>query len=158
MPRKECETIEIGAVLVDKATMKAAKEFDTFVKPVKHPELTDFCTQLTSITQADVDSAPLFPQAIAALKDFIGDRDVQFCSWGYYDKKQLEKDAIFHKVELPKMGKHCNIKALFAEKQEIKPVGMKEALDRMSVSLEGTHHRGIDDVRNMVRLLPRIFG
>jgi len=89
--------------------------------------LTDFCTQLTSITQADVDSAPLFPQAIAALKDFIGERDVQFCSWGYYDKKQLEQGAIFHKVELPKMGKHCNIKALFAEKQEIKPVGMKEA-------------------------------
>jgi len=158
MPRKEHETIEIGAVLVDKATLKAAKEFDTFVKPVKHPELTDFCTQLTSISQADVDSAPLFPQAIAALKDFIGDRDVRFCTWGYYDKKQLEQDAIFHKVKLPKMGKHCNIKALFAEKQEIKPFGMEEALDRVGVSLEGTHHRGIEDVRNMVRLLPWIFG
>ena len=36
--------------------------------------------------------------------------------------------------------------------------GMAEALRKVGLPLEGTYHRGIDDARNMVRLLPWILG
>jgi len=35
---------------------------------------------------------------------------------------------------------------------------MAEALQLAEIKLEGTHHRGIDDARNIAKLLPYILG
>jgi inhibitor of KinA sporulation pathway (predicted exonuclease) len=35
---------------------------------------------------------------------------------------------------------------------------MAEALKMAGITLEGTHHRGIDDTRNIVKLMPYILG
>ena len=61
-PTSEMETIEIGALIVCGETLKPVSKFCTFIKPVRHPQLTKFCTSLTSITQADVDNAPTFKE------------------------------------------------------------------------------------------------
>src|SRR5688500_7338416 len=72
VPIEEMEIIELGAVLLD-AVHGVIGEFETFVRPVRHPRLTPFCTELTGITQDDVDRAPGFPQALAAFLQFTGD-------------------------------------------------------------------------------------
>jgi 3'-5' exoribonuclease 1 len=36
--------------------------------------------------------------------------------------------------------------------------GMAGALRRVGLQLQGTHHRGIDDARNIARLLPWVLG
>ena len=54
VPRGEMEIIEIGAVLVEAATFGTLGTFQSFVRPVRHPMLTPFCTELTTITQSDV--------------------------------------------------------------------------------------------------------
>ena len=69
LPKREMETIEIGAVLVDLATLATVDEHQTFVRPVRHPRLHPFCTRLTTITQDMVDAAPLFPDALRATCD-----------------------------------------------------------------------------------------
>src|SRR5690606_20200970 len=56
VPKREMEIIEIGAVLVDRTSFEPIAEFQTFVRPVRHPKLTRFCQELTSITQAQVDA------------------------------------------------------------------------------------------------------
>jgi hypothetical protein len=61
MPRNETEIIEIGALLCDGQTLCPEAEFQTFVRPVRHPRLTPFCVELTTIRQSDVDGAPTFP-------------------------------------------------------------------------------------------------
>lgn len=53
---EKMEIIEIGCVLCD-LSGKIVDEFDTFVRPVQHPALSTFCTELTSITQGNVDAA-----------------------------------------------------------------------------------------------------
>ncbi len=159
LPSRQMEIIEIGAVLVDPASLDPVGEFQTFVKPVRHPVLTPFCTRLTSITQADVAGAPGFPQAIRQLARFIEGRDALFCSWGDYDRHQFEQDARYHKVALPFGGRHLNLKKRFsAELGEEKRYGMAGALRRVGLTLRGTHHRGIDDARNIARLLPWSLG
>jgi inhibitor of KinA sporulation pathway (predicted exonuclease) len=35
-----------------------------------------------------------------------------------------------------------------------KKLGMAKALRHVGLELQGTHHRGIDDARNIARLLP----
>jgi len=162
VPRQQMEIIEIGAVLVDGETLTPKAEFQTFVRPVRHPTLTEFCRELTSITQEQVDAAPGFPEAIGALREFAYDgrpRRPLFCSWGNYDKHQFEQDARFHGVALPFGPAHLNIKAKFSETLGSKKrFGMARALMRLGLPLVGTHHRGIDDARNIAILLPYAVG
>ncbi|GAA6062463.1 hypothetical protein JCM10212_005366 [Sporobolomyces blumeae] len=44
--------------------LEQVDEFHSYVKPTWRPRLSDFCTQLTGITQADVDAAPIFPRLL----------------------------------------------------------------------------------------------
>lgn len=53
MPREEMEIIEIGAVELLSAEAEPTREFSRFIRPILNPELSAFCTQLTSITQRD---------------------------------------------------------------------------------------------------------
>lgn len=160
VPRHEMEIIEIGAVLVDGATLQPVDEFQTFIRPVRHPILTPFCLQLTSISQAQVDAAPGFVEAIAALERFMvkhmrGGPPPLFCSWGNYDKGQFGSDAQHHGVRLPFGRDHLNLKQAFSDAMGTrKRFGMARALRRVGIALEGTHHRGIDDARNIAKLLP----
>ena len=158
-PTTEMETIEIGAVMVNAETFAVIDEFNTFIKPVRHPILTNFCTQLTSIRQEDVDNAPKYPEAIALFKQWLYQySNFLFCSWGDYDRMQIEQDSRFHKVPFPIGANHLNIKVKFSEKQLIKKkLGMAQALAACGLELSGTHHRGIDDARNMAKLVPYIF-
>ena len=159
IPREESEIIEIGAVLVPAATLAIEAEFQTFVRPMRHKTLTPFCTKLTTITQADVAAAPRFPQALAALAAFVRGKSFLFCSWGGYDRNQLRRDATHHRVKLPLGERHLNLKAAFSQRLgESREYGTGQALRRIGLSFAGTHHRAIDDARNIARLLPFVVG
>ena len=134
VPKQEMEIIEIGAVLVEPREFAVLSEYQSFVRPQRHPRLTVFCRGLTTISQAEVDAAPLFPQV-------------------------MELDCALHRVPYPMPGRHLNVKALFSETRGIKKrLGMAEALQHAGLELTGTHHRGIDDARNIARLLPLAVG
>ena len=140
--------------------LQTLDEFQCFVRPVRHPHLTPFCTSLTSIEQHHVDAGEPFPVAAAGLKQwFWSFENPIFCSWGDYDRRQLEQDCRFHGVPFPLSSRHINIKKRFSATQGLtRAYGMAGALRLVGLRLEGTHHRGIDDVRNMARLAPYIFG
>ncbi|MBX3188414.1 MAG: exonuclease domain-containing protein [Labilithrix sp.] len=159
VPKHEMETIEIGAVLVDAATLETVGELGQMVRPVRHPALTEFCKALTTIRQEDVDRAPLFPEAVASVERLLDGRRALFCSWGDYDRNQLAQDAAHHRIRVPFAHTHVNLKKRFSEALGLpKRYGMDGALGRVGLTLEGTHHRGIDDARNIARLLPWITG
>jgi len=146
------EIIEIGAVLHDVAAGDLG-EFQTFVHPALMPELSPFCTTLTHIKQPDVDAAPPFPEALAAWRAWAaGFAPWVLASWGFYDRRQLGDDCRRHGVEYPFIG-HVNIKKAFAEMRGVRPCGMAQALRLVGLPLVGTHHRGIDDARNIAALL-----
>jgi inhibitor of KinA sporulation pathway (predicted exonuclease) len=157
LPREETEIIEIGAVLVDGATLEPLDEFQAFVRPVVHPRLTPFCTRLTTITQADVVRAPTFRFVAPRLSAF--GQGALFCSWGGYDKNQLERDARRAGIRSPLGPRHLNLKEAFARAAgEQRQLGNQTAMRRVGLTPSGTHHRGIDDARNITRLLPWIVG
>lgn len=158
--RYQMEIIEIGAVMVAAQNLNVIDEFQTFIKPVRHPALTQFCKSLTSITQEQVDQAPGYVEAIALLKQWLSNYpNAVFGSWGDYDRNQFKQDSKFHNVPFPIAYPHVNLKQLFSETQGLpKRYGMAEALQLAGIELEGTHHRGIDDARNIAKLLPFILG
>jgi len=157
--RNDMEIIEIGAVMIKSTTLTIVDEFQSFVKPIRHPILTEFCTSLTSIAQTQVDRAPTYPEACNLLKNWLsGYSHGVFGSWGDFDRQQFQQDSNFHKVSFPIAYPHVNLKQLFTDTQGLgKRYGMAKALELVGLPLAGTHHRGIDDARNLAKLLPYIL-
>lgn len=92
----QMETIEIGLVVIDLETLEIVEEFQRFVRPQINPILTEFCKELTSIQQADVDSAEIYVEVGQELGAFIARYpNSAWASWGDYDARQLERDAGF---------------------------------------------------------------
>ncbi len=158
VPRDQMETIEIGAVMVEATNLQPVSEFQSFIRPVRHQQLTEFCRDLTSITQQDVDVAKSFEEVFAQFVAWsLRFADPLFCSWGDYDRHQLRQDCAHHGVDYPFGEDHLNLKAQFSIRLGIrKRLGMAKAMTRVGLQLTGTHHRGIDDARNIARLLPHI--
>ena len=155
------EIIEIGAAMLESAAGPVSGEFGVFVRPVASLELSEFCTQLTSIRQEDVDAAETFPMVFPEFVKWIGDAPFRLCSWGAYDLNQFRKDCERHGIPLPpSFENHINLKREFSRLREVRPTGMKGALRMLEIPLEGTHHRGADDARNIAKiaqiLLPQI--
>lgn len=147
------ETIEIGAVLLDETLALPAPEFQRFIRPQAEPVLSEFCTQLTSITQADVDAAEVFATVFAEFTAWAEAAEpVTFCSWGIFDHSQLKKDCARWGLAFPPaLEKRLNLKHTF-KKLYKEQVGMAGALKHLNLELQGTHHRGIDDARNLARI------
>lgn len=157
-PKRINEIIEIGAVCIN-AQQKPEDEFNAFVRPVLNPQLSEFCTELTSITQADVDKAETFDRVIKRFREWIGfDTEYWLCSWGFYDRKQLEQDCRMHKMGIEWLRNHISLKHQHAKiKQLSRPMGMSGALHIEGLPLIGTHHRGIDDARNISAIFMKHF-
>jgi inhibitor of KinA sporulation pathway (predicted exonuclease) len=116
---------------------------------------------LTGIRQQDVEGAALFPEVLERLARWsAGFPGLVFCSWGNYDRNQMQQDCAHHRVANPFAGvESINLKTEFARVQGgRKKMGLAEALALAGLPLLGAHHRGIDDARNMARLMPWIVG
>lgn len=150
------EIIEIGACWVNEEG-EVLEVFQSFVRPTQHPILTKFCTELTTITQDQVDGAPTFDQIAPLFEQFAQlhqSSQSMWCSWGNYDKRQFQYDSVRHKVPNPvEHLEHVNLKALFAKSRKIKQVGMTKALSILGIEHHGVPHRGLDDALGVAKIL-----
>lgn len=147
------EVIEIGAVRVQAPHFQPEKTFVRFVRPLREPELSEFCTQLTGIQQADVEAVEPFPTVWAEFLEWAGSEPYRFASWGAYDLKQLTIECQRHGLPLPaSFANHLNLKNAFAAAHNIRPCGMERALSLCGLPLAGSHHRALDDALNIAKL------
>ncbi|WP_426142011.1 exonuclease domain-containing protein [Pseudomonas sp. DWP3-1-2] len=160
-PVAEMEIIEIGATLVNESG-RELDHFERFVRPVRRPLLTNFCRELTHISQSNIDSAaplttvwPLFERWLANHVASV----VGWASWGDYDRQQLElewrQQALSSALStLP----HVNLKQRFAQARQLqRPLGLNSALQLAGMQFSGQQHRALVDARNTARLLPLIL-
>lgn len=151
--RAEMETIEMGAVLVNEK-LEVIDTFSKFVKPVINPTLTQFCTKLTTITQADVDTAETFEVVFEELVDFCNAHgEYTFCSWGGFDYRQFRREADLKRVKNRLTKNNINLKDLFLKKTKVKAGGLSKALNHLNLKFKGTQHRGIDDALNIYEIV-----
>ena len=159
--RSESEVIEIGAVQLSPVDRSVLSEFQTFVRPHRHPKLSPFCTRLTHIEQHQVDAAPDFRTAYGRFLQWMdGDAGVVLASWGRYDHNQLRRQAIGAGLPAPRWTP-LNIKSAFsdwyrAHSGRRERHGLGRAIRELGWQFEGTAHRGIDDARNAARILAHL--
>lgn len=151
------EIIEFGCALsTRKGQVLDSQSF--LVRPTRYPLLSKFCTELTSITQDMVDEAPDFRGAVKLLNEWLGSpsEDFVWCSWGNYDRLHLlAQSQVDGARPLLLAYPHMNLKRLWRRTTgQKKKTGLSSALAFQDLTFEGNHHRGVDDARNIARLLP----
>ena len=154
IPRgQRTEIIEIGITPIDTKTGNLLETRDIIVKP-SHSKISEYCTNLTTLTQEQVDLGISFKDACSILTEEYMTRERVWASYGNYDINQFELQCERENVNYPFSGYHINVKMLFAVVHALpSQISMSEALKKLEVPLEGTHHRGNDDSHNIAKIL-----
>ncbi|WP_026930556.1 3'-5' exonuclease [Glycomyces tenuis] len=152
------EIIEIGLTVVDIEARERVARHRMLVRP-RRSAVSEFCTELTGLTQAEVDTGVEFAEAcrwLAAEHD-AGTRP--WASWGDYDRKQFEHQCKATETAYPFGQRHTNAKQAFALARGLRRrPGMARALEIAGLPLEGRHHSGADDAWNIAALVLDLLG
>jgi inhibitor of KinA sporulation pathway (predicted exonuclease) len=152
-PGETHDIIEIGVCALDVASCQVEPPQSILVKP-QRSQVSQYCTDLTTLTQAQVDAGVAFAAACQRLRKEFHSRGVAWASWGDYDRKIFEEQCAALKVPYPFGKRHLNIKTIYALMHGLtEEPGMADALTHARLPLVGTHHRGGDDAFNIARLL-----
>ncbi|MEC4048601.1 3'-5' exonuclease [Flavobacterium sp. SUN046] len=151
---QENEIIEIGLAVLDLQTGLITKNQGILIKP-QRSTVSPFCTELTTITTELLEQKGiLFEEAIAQLTEEYQPDLYTWASYGQYDLNMLKKQCKSFNVPYPMGDEHINVKVWFAELFGLqKPTGMNGALHLLEIPLEGIHHRGVDDAKNIAKIL-----
>lgn len=152
------EIIEIGISGVDYVT-KEIKLRDTIIVKPDFSTISDFCTELTTLTQDYIDEHGVsFEKACEILETKYKSRDRIWMSFGDYDKNIIASNCELKGIRNPFGRTHINIKPLFSLAFGIKKdLGVSQALNYSGLKFEGTPHRAINDAFNTAKLIKVIF-
>lgn len=154
-PNQVNEIIEIGVCEVDTTHLERVRRATMLVRP-ERSTVSEFCTDLTGLTQEKVNEGVAFEHACEWLKEEFKVRDRIWASYGDYDRVQFQRQCDLFRVPYPFGRTHLNIKSLFAlSRQLAREMGMDEALRLLKLPLEGKHHRAEDDAWNVGMILLR---
>ncbi|NXS07702.1 ERI2 exoribonuclease, partial [Neodrepanis coruscans] len=178
--RRRPEIIEFPAVLLNTSTGEIESEFHKYVQPQEHPILSEFCTELTGITQNQVDEGvPLniclsefmkWIQKIQKEKKIIFSTDTQsnftsetkactFVTWTDWDLGVcLQYECKRKQLRKPNiLNSWIDLKATYEAFYNRKPKGLNGALQDLGIDFVGREHSGLDDSRNTARLAWRLI-
>uniref|UniRef100_A0A8C0FB57 ERI1 exoribonuclease 2 n=1 Tax=Bubo bubo TaxID=30461 RepID=A0A8C0FB57_BUBBB len=173
-------SIEFPAVLLNTSTGEIESEFHTYVQPQEHPILSEFCTELTGITQNQVDEGvPLniclsqflkWIQKIQKEKKIIFSTDIlsnstseakacTFVTWTDWDLGVcLQYECKRKQLRKPDiLNSWIDLKATYRAFYNRKPKGLNGALQDLGIAFAGREHSGLDDSRNTARLAWRLI-
>ncbi|MBZ0296808.1 MAG: exonuclease domain-containing protein [Anaerolineae bacterium] len=155
---QEAEIIEIGICPLDVATGERLEKRSVLVKPEKS-KVSEFCTQLTSLTQKQVVHKGIsFEKACALLEREYLTKKRLWASYGDYDRNQFKRQCEKRGIAYPFSPGHINVKSLVGIVHALPyEVGMAKAMEMMNLELEGIHHHGSDDAWNVARVLASLL-
>uniref|UniRef100_A0A663N9Q3 ERI1 exoribonuclease 2 n=2 Tax=Athene cunicularia TaxID=194338 RepID=A0A663N9Q3_ATHCN len=172
--------VEFPAVLLNTSTGEIESEFHTYVQPQEHPVISEFCTELTGITQNQVDEGvPLniclsqflkWIQKIQKEKKIIFSTDIlsnstseakacTFVTWTDWDLGVcLQYECKRKQLRKPDiLNSWIDLKATYRAFYNRKPKGLNGALQDLGIAFAGREHSGLDDSRNTARLAWRLI-
>ncbi len=152
--KKHSEIIEIGICILDIETGNIMDNRGILIKP-EDSKVSPFCERLTTISQMMLDTEGIYlKEAISILMKEYNSKNYMWASYGAYDKTMMLKQCESKSIDYPFQCNHINVKDAFKKIANLnKSVGMKKALSILNIPLDGTHHRGIDDARNIAKIL-----
>ena len=154
------EIIEFPVCLIDTQALEVVATFQRFVRPVEQPVLTNFCTELTSIRQEQLEGQPTIGEVMVDFERWCNEHGLTpenccVATCGDWDLRRMwsKQVALCPELNTPALFKQwCNLKVIFSRQEGLKAPGMMGMLRHAGIPHVGIHHRGIDDVRNLCEL------
>lgn len=158
------EIIEFPIQMVNLTTLETEATFHFFTKPRINPKLSEFCTELTGITQDIIDAAPDLGEIVALADHWLetnrlglepagGMRSFLPLICGDWDLNHLRRECLFKGIEAPRWARtYCNVKYAYEAAMGTRKLGMPRMLEGLNFELEGHHHSGIDDSANIAKI------
>ncbi len=147
------DIIEIGLTPLEMSTGRRLEKRSILVRP-ERSKVSKFCTELTTLTQEQVDGGIAFKDACKILEDEYLTQERLWASFGDYDRRQFDRQCRDQGVRYPFGPSHLNAKTLCSILRLLpSEIGLPQALALYGLPLEGTHHRGHDDAWNIAALL-----
>lgn len=159
--RDVMEMIEIGIVQLDARTLEIENKESYLIIPVEYglSGITDYCTNLTGITQQKIVSEGLsLDYAIARMMSDFKTAKYEWMSWGDFDRTQIENECKRKRLPYPFSKTHTNFKYWFSllTNQNVQR-NVDNALKTLGLEFEGSPHRGVDDAYNVARMYKYIM-
>ena len=157
LPNEDREIIQIGAVKIETTgDMREVDSFQTLVRPLKNPILSDYIVNLTEITQEKVEKEGiLFPLALSRFINFIGEHPIDILSNGG-DEEVIEENCQIHNIPfLSIFKKSTDLKIYFSE---VLGISRKNCTSGMLPELFGLNnhekqHDALGDARSISQAL-----
>eukprot|EP00551_Chaetoceros_affinis_P005593 CAMPEP_0203671986 /NCGR_PEP_ID=MMETSP0090-20130426/7626_1 /ASSEMBLY_ACC=CAM_ASM_001088 /TAXON_ID=426623 /ORGANISM="Chaetoceros affinis, Strain CCMP159" /LENGTH=209 /DNA_ID=CAMNT_0050537197 /DNA_START=53 /DNA_END=682 /DNA_ORIENTATION=- len=168
---KPQEIIEFPTLLYNVQNRAVEKTFHYYIKPDVNRQLSEFCTDLTGITQNQVANGISLEKALQEHENWLLENNLllhdlsnECHSFVYLTCGDWDLN-----VCLPRQLKHTNdkvpghfrqwlnIKKEFSKTYKTKARGMAGMLNILGLDLEGRHHSGIDDCRNIARICTQML-
>ncbi|XP_058079803.1 uncharacterized protein LOC131228008 isoform X2 [Magnolia sinica] len=158
------EIIEFPSVLVNSVTGQLEASFQTYVRPIYHQHLSDFCKELTGIQQIQVDTGVPLSEALLMHDKWLEDKGIKHTNfavvtWSNWDcRVMLESECRFKRIRKPPyFNRWINLKVPFHEVFGGVRCNLKEAVQLAGLAWVGRAHCGLDDARNTARLLTHLM-
>lgn len=151
------DIIEIGIALYDLERLEIIENDSIIVIP--NSEISEFCTKLTGHTDLLIqkDGIP-FEDALALLRSIYKSHKISWMSWGDYDRRQFERQCNREDKKYPFSITHTNLKHVFAIcAGESYECNVERALAKLAMDFDGIPHTGVDDAKNIARILTEIL-
>ena len=129
------EIIELAAYTVN-GYREWNGSFQRFVKPVEHPRLSAYCTDLTGISQDQINKAKNFEYVFMDFQEWMESHDTPqlLCTWGQKDIPIIREECKVHDLDCSFLPKTINLKSQFATIHALpKQIGLQKALDMAGI-------------------------
>lgn len=147
------EIIEIGALSLDRFGEEIGS-FGLLVSPTINPRLSQFCKELTGITQQNVEEAAVFDVAYEKFEEWVSpDLDTWFVSWGTFDWEILNEECYRAVNAASMIQNHMDLQSAYTQLKSLSPrTSLAKAVELEEWEFDGSPHRALPDTRNMARI------
>ena len=157
-PSEFKEIVQIGAVIVNTATLKEQSAFSVLIHPVKNPVLSDYFVKLTRITNQRLrDDGVAFSEGIARYLQFSQHR-TSYC-YGRDDKIIAENAALLGLGDQWPSKPSINLR-YWLEKVGVPLTGIHagELSAHVGAASQGIAHDALTDARSLAEAVRYLIG
>lgn len=174
------EVIEFPAILVTsgdyhKKEPAIVDVFHSYVKPVINPKLSEFCKSLTGIDQETVDKSDIFQDVLKKFEVWMASHGLGqtktfiLITDGPFDMGRfMYLQCKYSEISYPDYGCYwANLRKLFVNfykasfysnnNHAMQLPGLQTMLARLGMEFEGQPHSGLDDAKNIARIVVRLL-
>jgi len=151
------EIIEIGLCKLHVDSLEITDKTSWLIKPMKS-KISEYCTNLTGITQKNVNGGVIFSHACNKIAKNFGTKNRMYGAWGE-DRSSISTECERWYIQSPFSDRYLNISSLFNIMLGLKSAGVsvENALKELGMEFEGRKHSAVDDAYNTARILRSII-